>query len=113
MRRTKDTQEKYDLVSRRGSDTFRFDWKSELKEEFAYWVIIPNNYPYDAIFAKHDLLVPKRYFCEAEDMTEDEYNELLEIKSQLAEKYSSLFENLRNWRSVKHYHLHLVTFIEN
>lgn len=78
-----------------------------------YWKIISNNFPYDAIASKSDMLVPLRHFAGRRDMNEQESAEL----SGLLEKwetgslpdYNAIIENFGTGRTQKnHYHIHVV-----
>ncbi len=82
--------------------------------EGEHWVMIPNRYPYDGVFQQHDLLLPKRDFAHARDMTTEEYGELRNIlDSDIGANYHIFFENSMHRRSHKGlFHLHLGAFYE-
>jgi len=111
--RTKEMVEKYKIYrdSQPGdySETFSFDLQKEnILHEGKYWAVIPNDYPYDNVFDVHHLLVPKRVFPFASDMSKEEFDELQKMKLDLDKYYDSVFENLYEGRSVhKHFHLQL------
>ena len=80
-----------------------------------HWFIGKNDFPYDLIASKHDLLVPFRVFADADDMGNAERSELAQIKARLAKtkEYDTVMENIPHSRTVKgHYHLHLLKFRE-
>lgn len=76
-----------------------------------HWFIARNEYPYDRVAAKHDLLIPIRVFAEGDEMTIPEIVELNVIKRKLAGDYDSVMENTHRRRTVRgHYHLHLIKY---
>ncbi len=94
-------------VHQEGSFVFDFD-SEEIIEEFTYWFIITNKFPYDAITQTHHMLAPKRFFGTPKEMNDNERVELEDIKEQLVERYDGLWENLGHKRSVPaHFHIHL------
>lgn len=111
--RTEEMNKKYKIYrSEQGpdySEKFSFDLSQEnIIHEGKYWVVIPNDFPYDQIFQKHDLLIPKRIFPFASDMTQEEFDELQRLKIDLDTHYDAVLENLYEGRSVhKHFHLQL------
>ncbi len=79
-------------------------------KDFTYWVIIPNDFPYDKIAKENNMLTLKRH-ADLDQMTAEEAAELILIKSQTLPTlpYSTLYENLPRQQSVKgHYHIHLI-----
>jgi len=79
--------------------------------EFEYWIIIKNNFPYDAIAVDHDLLVPQRVFGNFAEATEAERAEYETILQTLNDEgyYDSLQINFSMNRSVlRHYHIQLL-----
>ncbi len=117
--RTKETTTKYHqylLEDHNKSADFDSKLQNEVVRDFTYWVIVPNSFPYDAIATTHHMLVPKRVFSEEQDMTQEEYNELLSIKKSLSKgtEYSILMENLDSARSIKdHFHIHIIKLKED
>jgi len=111
--RSSEMLEKYNVYrEEKGADyseKFAFNLEEEnILHAGDYWVVIPNDFPYDKVFEKHDLLVPKRVFAYASDMTKEEFDELQQLKLDLDEDYDSILENLYETRSVhKHFHLQL------
>lgn len=75
---------------------------------FTFWKVVPNDFPYDLIAEVHHMLVPLRHSTEAE-LTTEEYNELVAIKSELSE-YDFIAEAMPHWKSIPaHFHLHLLS----
>jgi len=78
-----------------------------------HWFIAQNEYPYDKIAARHDLLCPIRVFAQDWEMTKAERGELNEIRQRIASEgtYDILLENIHHERTVlSHYHLHLIKY---
>ena len=92
------------------SKQFVFDLEhEEILHETEHWVVIPNRFPYDNVFTKHNMIVPKRVFARENEMTVEELNDLEGLKDTLDAEYDGIMENLMGGRSVnKHYHLHLL-----
>jgi len=87
--------------------TFIFENETVLRET-EHWFVIPNKFPYDNVFVKHHLIVPKRVFARENDMTVEELNDLETLKNILDGECDGIMENLMGGRSVnKHYHLHV------
>jgi len=81
---------------------------AESIEEFTYWRIIPNEFPYDRVAAVHHMIVPKRHITDSE-FSEDERNELMSIKHTRLQDYQYLLETTHVTKSVPaHFHLHLI-----
>lgn len=81
-------------------------------ETFEHWVIVPNDYPYDAIATVSHLLFTRR--AVAFDWTllnNAELAELEELRTRyLNEHYDLIWENLPKGQTVPgHFHLHLLT----
>ena len=122
MKRTIETQARYDQAKKTGEsivevgqdgETFFNLSRTHALEQYNYWVIIPNDFPYDSIFSKHDLLVPKRSFNFIREATPQEREEYYEIKKGIdgSETYESIIENFSSTRSAKgHFHAHLVVW---
>ncbi len=82
-----------------------------IKQEFAYWHIVPNKYPYNKLAKTNDMLVLKRHTRSEQDLTPEEKKELLFIKTDFLPKstYKVIYENLPAQQSIKgHYHVHLL-----
>src|SRR5438128_1151808 len=80
-------------------------------QEFKYWLIIQNIFPYDLISSVHHLLIPKRPVPMNGDILPEEKDELLEIRKVVAPNYDCIIENFPRNQSVPgQFHYHLVTF---
>lgn len=115
--RTKETEEIY----QRDKILFPFDYcpfcdenkRKNLKTEYKYWLILPNDYPYDLVFSVSDLLICKRHVQNEVDLTVEEMEELVSIKRQVkkGEYYSVIWENTHPRQTIPpHYHVHFLTF---
>jgi diadenosine tetraphosphate (Ap4A) HIT family hydrolase len=90
---------------------FCAEMPQDKKKMFTHWKIFKNIFPYDRIAEEHDLLVPKRHFRSEAEMTPEEREELVHIKTHLLPKkktYDVIWENFSHLRSVAHYHIHLL-----
>lgn len=112
--RSVETQKKYDAWrNAHADDVSCVLCDRSPKENFGtLWKIIPNDFPYDAIAWKSDLLVPMRHFPNKNDMSPDEHAALTDILDTLNDTptppYDVLMENFSHGRTEKgHYHLHL------
>lgn len=78
-------------------------------EEYEYWRIVKNDYPYDKIAKIHNMLIPKRHVTEEEFNIEEE-RELKEIKKKLLDSnYEFIIEATKHKKSIpEHFHLHLI-----
>lgn len=82
-------------------------------KEFTHWRLIENRYPYNIIFSKHHMLVPKREAANYDNLKTLERIELREIiDTYCQDHYDLVFENMSKQRSVKAvYHLHLASYV--
>lgn len=108
--RTATTQEKY--YAQRAAETTTGVCPlcdDDALQRFTYWYIRPNNFPYDAVASKHDLLLPLRHTTGA-DFTKEELAELEQLKrTVLNDSYQFIFETLPGAKSIpEHFHLHLI-----
>lgn len=80
--------------------------KPSLKE-FTHWRILKNDFPYDLVAEKHDMIVPKRHVKE-DWLTDEEKSELFSIKEDnLIKNYDFTLEAFG--KSIpEHFHLHLI-----
>jgi hypothetical protein len=79
-------------------------------EEYQYWVLMKNAFPYDRYFIQSDMLALKRHSDET-GITQAERAELVELKKKLANTHDHILENLPKQQSIPHhYHIHLITF---
>ena len=83
--------------------------EAETLHAFTHWREIPNTFPYDAVAAKHTMLIPKRHVQENE-LTDAEKAELLTIKrNAYLSQYNYLLESIQATMSIPaHYHVHLI-----
>ena len=106
------TQKEYDRFKKSPQDT-SFDLSRSIAN-YEHWAIIPNDFPYDIIARRHDLLIPKRKIISFWEMTDEELLELRTIKEHLDDRYTSIIENFTNMRSIRdHLHLHLIDWRED
>ena len=83
---------------------------SAITREWKNWYLMSNDFPYDAVFSRHDLLFPKRHVPHGE-LTLDEVDELKKILEELSPEYHQLIENLGSRISQPgHWHIHLCVF---
>lgn len=81
------------------------------KNKFKHWKIIRNNFPYDRLASKHDMLTTLRHVSLESEFNAGEKAELVAIKEKILPKmdYDWIIENLPRKKSVpKHFHLHLL-----
>ncbi len=78
-------------------------------QEFKYWKIVHNDYPYDAAFSQHDMIVPLRH-ANIDGVLPEEWQELNEIKrTYINEHYEWTMEStIRRLSIPAHFHMHLV-----
>ena len=107
--RSKEMAEKYRQHKDSGAmDDICVLCKAESIKEFIYWKIINNNFPYDLLAKQHHMLVPVRHIRE-DQITAEEYNELLDIKANNLDVYDYIMEATPKAKSVPyHFHLHLI-----
>lgn len=110
--RTPETFQKYIFAkknSTEGCPLCRIEKRSVIKN-FKYWVIVPNEFPYDKIAKQNDMLLLKRH-ADLKNISQEEFAELMEIKTNFLPNlpYSTVYENLPRQQSVKgHFHVHLI-----
>lgn len=82
-------------------------------QEFKYWKIMKNNFPYNIIASKHDMIVTKRHVKE-DDLNIEEIEELNSIKNSVLHKeYDFIMEATYKVKSIpNHHHMHLVNIKE-
>lgn len=82
----------------------------EWLQQWRYWVLIENKFPYSAAFKTHHLLIPKREVSK-KDLTNNEQLELGRILDELSEQYDCYLVNFESKQSIlHHYHVHLMTY---
>lgn len=78
------------------------------EKSFNYWKIIHNEFPYDLLAKKHDMLVPLRHAAELE-INSEEWEEYKIIKRSDMQKYDYLIEGMEKTKSLpEHFHVHLI-----
>ena len=120
LMRTKETMKKYfdylaeiakkELNNDKEEDPFKDIEKRAIKK-FKYWILVKNNFPYDAIAEISHLLFTRRKVpFDWELLTTEERNELIELKkTYLKENYDTIIENLPSIQTVPgHFHLQLL-----
>lgn len=114
--RTEETMRKYkeitDYREKNGIkvDCF-FDWKKALVKEFDNWVIIENDFPYDAVATVHHMISTKRETpFDWKLLNEQEREELQKLREgYIQENYDVVYENLPKGQTIPgHFHLHLL-----
>jgi hypothetical protein len=111
--RTQETMDRYikEAGERVESDPFMNWHEKGLVKEFTHWVIVENDYPYDAIATTSHILCTKRkVLFEWELLTNEETDELTHIKKDyLSQNYDLIWENLPKGQTVPvHFHLNLL-----
>lgn len=81
-------------------------------KEWKYWKLIPNQYPYDMAFRRHNMLVPKRQYADRGQMHFIEWQELqIIIRDYIEKHYDVLFDNMQKRRSnTTIYHVHVANY---
>ena len=81
---------------------------------FKYWKVITNDFPYDAIASRHDLLVTLQHTTDKQ-LTPEELQELQEIKTDhISKKYDYMMESMPGNKTIpEHHHLHLINQLIN
>lgn len=80
-------------------------------EEWTYWMLVENEYPYDLIASKHHLLVPYRPVKSRDELLYMEESELRNILRAVTPNYDAYLENFPRHQSVQsHFHIHLLVF---
>ncbi len=104
--------EKYLNYVRENPDINPFkDAEERAIRKFKHWVIVENDFPYDAIAKEHHMLVTKREVPCNFSLLNDEEKEEFELlkRDYLQENYEVLWENMPTAQSVSgHFHIHLL-----
>ncbi|MFO0887111.1 MAG: hypothetical protein H6793_02020 [Candidatus Nomurabacteria bacterium] len=75
------------------------------------WMLIENQFPYNAVFDTHHMLVPRRGGVIKADLSKTERQELEDILDELSDIYDCYMVNYPKKQSIKsHYHIHLLTY---
>jgi diadenosine tetraphosphate (Ap4A) HIT family hydrolase len=97
------------LIGKKAGDSMPLIEEVRL-QEWRYWALIPNKFPYSLAFKTHHMLIPKRQVTEA-DLSNEERSELREILAEVADVYDCHMTNFRKKQSIKgHYHIHLLAY---
>jgi len=80
--------------------------------EFKHWVIVQNQYPYDAVADEHHLLAPKVHVPDTDDLDVDDLTEYQDVViPYLEDRYDFIGQNTpHNQTQPQHVHLHLLTW---
>lgn len=92
------------------SDHF-VNYEHLLIKEFKYWVIIENEFPYDAVATTSHLISTKREIAlDWSLLNKEEWEEFKSIKEEyLKNNYDAIWENFPSGQTIPgHFHLHLV-----
>ena len=78
-------------------------------QQFRFWKLVTNKYPYDKIAKKHDMIIPLRH-TDLDGITAEEWEELSFLKSSfINENYEFLIEATPHRQSIPgHFHLHTI-----
>ena len=81
-------------------------------KEWKHWKLVPNQFPYDVAFRRHNMLIPKRQFANREQMKFYEWQELqLIIRDYIEKHYDLLIDNMASKRSITSlYHVHVANY---
>ncbi len=109
--RTPEMVQKYaDYKAQGGLDNGCRLCETEPLKKFKYWKITGNKFPFDKVAKTHHMLLPLRHTKEI-DFTEEERQELLEIKhsEDIQNEYEFLIEATHKIKSIPaHFHIHLL-----
>lgn len=110
--RTPKTYDKYQEDKEKGlNDTCFFcnDSRHKLVKAFEHWLIVENDYPYDAVASVSHIIFPKRH-TKIDGLTPEEEIELKSIKSgyMTESKYDYVLEAVAKTSIPDHTHFHLI-----
>ena len=107
--RTKKGQQIYvDYLKNEYDNVCIFCKRDLLIEEFKYWVLVKNRFPYSNVFKNHRMLASKAHVTNYNELEAEAKLELEELLAEL--DYDMCIINKKNKRSIPlHYHRHLVT----
>jgi hypothetical protein len=104
--RTQETHDRYANTPKTG------DFFNHPDKKILTWGIVSNEYPYDAVASKHDLLFPLRKVARWEELTEQEVADLHAILASFSQ-YDSIIYNTRKAQTIPDWlHVHLVCWKE-
>ncbi len=114
--RTEESMNRYMQISeerkRLGQKPTHFtDWHEGLIKEFTHWVIVTNEFPYDAIASTSHMISTKREVAfDWALLSPEELAEFDQIKRDyIRSNYDVLYENLPSGATISnHFHLHLL-----
>jgi len=108
MRRSQELEDKYRRELKKGNVPFA---KRKVIFDFDDWLVIRNDFPYDLLYRKHHLLIPKVAFSKFTDISRVSQVRYHVILSKLEEHYDLYFVNMAKNRSVRsHWHCHLARY---
>lgn len=83
--------------------------EKESIQDFTYWKVTENSFPYDKIAQTHHMLLPLRHVCE-DDLLPEEAEELKVIKKSFVDtNYDWMIEATHKNKSIPdHFHIHLI-----
>ncbi len=85
--------------------------EKEPSQLFIHWKIVPNDFPYDKLAKRHEMLVPLRHVVESE-FTPAEAEELRKIKHEMIQspEYDFVMEITEPHKTIPpHFHMHLIS----
>lgn len=111
--RTQPTWEAYKNAPKRNAkECFLCSWQEmELVQEFDYWLIVKNQYPYDAVAEVHHMLVPFDHWKHEEEVSDVAGEEIESILEDLDKdgSYDCIMRNFAVGQShPTHLHYHLI-----
>jgi diadenosine tetraphosphate (Ap4A) HIT family hydrolase len=112
--RTVATEARYQEAKKQGNLTPLEDCEAIIN--YRRWKLINNDFPYDDLFSKHEMIVPKRHFSHWYQMRPAEIWELLKIlKFYYDTGYCDLFilntPKKQSYKSL--FHMHIATYYKN
>lgn len=105
--RTPETHARYEEAKKRGRDSSFF---LRPDRKILSWGIVANNFPYDAVVRKHDLLFPLRKVATRRDLTEQEMEDYYTIIDNI-QGYDAILLNYPHTQTVPDWmHFHMITW---
>lgn len=84
--------------------------ENTLVQAFEHWVLVVNNFPYDAVLTTHHMLIPTRDGVPTrDDLSTTELEELaIILREHIEPRYDIVFENMPVARTIlTQFHLHV------
>ncbi len=114
--RTEEGMDRYmEVMKERNEKNIKSDhfvnYQHLLIKEFKHWVIIENEFPYDAVATTSHLISTKREIAlDWSLLNKEEWEEFKSIKEEyLKNNYDAIWENFPSGQTIPgHFHLHLV-----